>query len=46
MHEHNLTALAVLLAAAVACGLGMSRMRLPAQMNTGCAGLARSKRPS
>lgn len=30
MHAQNLTALAVLLAAAVACGLAMSRARLPA----------------
>ena len=30
MHEHNLTALAVLLTAAVVCGLVMSRFRLPA----------------
>ena len=40
MQEHNLTALAVLLAAAVACGLGMSRMRLPAAAGFILVGLA------
>lgn len=40
MHEHNLTALAVLLAAAVACGIGMSRMRLPAAAGFILVGLA------
>jgi CPA2 family monovalent cation:H+ antiporter-2 len=30
MHAHNLTALAILLAAAVACGLSMHRLRMPA----------------